>query len=160
MLAVLALLPKAVALLIAIPAPITGALLLVVLGLLFVEGIRTVIQDGLDQRKTIIIAVSFSLSVGVHGHGIISGVFGGSEHVALTNSVIIGVAAAILMTIYVDLTSGRRRRVQTELARGAMPQIDEFLGDIAERSKWDDESRHRLLAAGEETLLSMVAVAR
>ena len=155
-LAVFALLPKAVALLIAIPAPITGALLLVVLGLLFVEGIRTVIQDGLDQRKTIIIAVSFSLSVGVHGHGIISGVFGGSEHVALTNSVIIGVAAAILMTIYVDLTSGRRRRVQTELARGAMPQIDEFLGDIAERSKWDDESRHRLLAAGEETLLSML----
>lgn len=155
-LAVFALLPKAVALLIAIPPPITGALLLIVLGLLFVEGIRTVVAGGLDQRQAIIIAVSFSLSVGVHGHGIISEVFGGSEHVALTNSVIIGVVAAILMTVYLDLTSGRRLRIQTELARAAMHQIDGFLNDIAKRSRWDDESRHRLLAAGEETLLSML----
>ncbi len=47
----MAFLPKVAALLISIPAPVVSAYILVMLGLLFIQGMKVVIQDGLDHRK-------------------------------------------------------------------------------------------------------------
>ena len=49
--AVLAFLPKVAAVLIAIPSPVAAAYITVLLGLLFVQGMKIVIQDGVDHRK-------------------------------------------------------------------------------------------------------------
>ena len=56
---VLAFFPKVTALVIAIPAPVAAAYVTVLLGLLFVQGMRIVIQDGVDHRKAVIVELSF-----------------------------------------------------------------------------------------------------
>ena len=56
---VLAFFPKVTALVIAIPAPVAAAYVTVLLGLLFVQGMRIVIQDGVDHRKAVIVGLSF-----------------------------------------------------------------------------------------------------
>ena len=61
---VIAFLPKVMSLLLAIPDPVIAAYLLVILGILFVLGMKIVIQDGVDYRKAIVVGVSFWVGAG------------------------------------------------------------------------------------------------
>ena len=61
---VVAFIPKALAVVLAIPEPVAAAYITVLLGLLFVVGMRIVIQDGIDYRKGLIAGVSFWIGVG------------------------------------------------------------------------------------------------
>ena len=61
---VLALLPKALAIVLAVPAPVVAAYATVLLAMLFVVGMRIVVQDGIDYRKGIVVGVSFWIGVG------------------------------------------------------------------------------------------------
>ena len=63
-LALVAFLPKVAAVLIAIPNPVAAAYLIVLIGLLFVQGMRIIVQDGVDHRKAIVVGVSFWLAAG------------------------------------------------------------------------------------------------
>ena len=61
---VLAFSPKVAALLIAIPGPVIAAHTTVFLGILFVQGMRIVIADGMDHRKATICGLTFWVGVG------------------------------------------------------------------------------------------------
>ncbi len=152
----LALLPKVVALLLTIPRPVTGSLLMVIMGLLFMEGVRAILQDGLNQQKALIVGLSLSISVGMQSYDLLHGVLGGPWEVALGNSVVVGVLAAALMSSVLEMTISRRRRLETDLDISALPGIDAFLRDLGSRMRWDQASTERLCAAGEETLSSML----
>ena len=58
-----AVLPKAIAILTSIPTAVFAAYVIVTLALLFVQGMRLVIQGGLDPRTATIVGVSFWLGV-------------------------------------------------------------------------------------------------
>ena len=152
----LALLPKVVAILGTIPRPVTGAILMIVMGLLFVEGIRTVMQDGFSQQKALIVGLSLSIGVGLQTQNIIAGSLGSPWGVALGNSVVVSILAAALMSMVVQITGSRRRRLETELDFSALADIQEFLGELGSRMGWSQDSIVRLRSAGEETLSSML----
>ena len=154
----LALLPKIVALLITIPRPVTGALLMIIMGLLFVEGLRAVLQDGLNPQKALIVGLSLSISVGLQSHDPLQGFLADPWASAFGNSVVVGVLMATLLSVILDLTVSRRRRMDAELDMPALPAIDAFLRDLASRMRWDQPSTDRLRAAGEETLSSMLTL--
>ena len=152
----LAFLPKVTAILLTFPSPVMGGYLLMIMGLLFVEGMRTVVQDGLDHRKALVIGVALSIGVGLENQNILADLLGRTWGASLGNGMTVGVLAAILMTSFIELTSPRRRRLEVELAASAMPRIDAFLSELASRIGWNDASTGRLRAAGEETLSSLL----
>ena len=152
----LAFLPKLTAILLAVPGPVMGTYLLMIMGLLFVEGMRTVIGDGLDHRKALVVGVALSIGVGLENQDIFADLLGGTWSAALGNGMTAGVAATILMTSFMELTSPRRRRLQVELDISALPRLDAFLREIASGIGWNDASTERLRAAGEETLSSLL----
>ena len=152
----LALLPKAVAILLTIPRPVTGAILMIVMGLLFAEGIRTVLQDGFNQQKAFIVGVSLSIGVGLQAENILAGPLGSPWGVAVGNSVVVSILAAILMSMVLELTGSRRRSMEAELDISALPDIEEFLRGLVSGRGWSDASVVRLCSAGEETLSSML----
>ena len=152
----LALLPKVVAVLLTIPGPVTGAILMIVMGLLFVEGVRTVLQDGFNQQKAVIVGLSLSIGVGLQAQNILSDVLGSPWGVAFGNSIVLGVLAAVLMSMVLDITVSRRRRMEAELGMSALPVIDKFLRELGAGAGWNEASIERLCAAGEETLSSML----
>lgn len=152
----LALFPKVVALMMTIPPPVSGSILMVIMGLLFVEGVRTVAQDGLNPQKAVIMGLALTISVGLQSRNILAVVLGDFWGVAFGNSVVVGILSALLMSMVVDFTISRRRRLNTELDMAAAPTIDEFLRRIGTELGWSDSSVERLCAAGEETLSSMV----
>ena len=152
----LAFLPKAAAVLLTIPSPVMGAFLLMIMGLLFVEGMRMVIQDGLDPKKAMVVGVALSLGVGLESQDILADLLGHTWGASLGNGMTVGVLAAILMTLFIELTSPRHRRLETTLDIAALPKIDAFLRELASRLGWNDASAERLRAAGEETLSSLL----
>ena len=154
--AILAFFPKATALLIAIPAPVAAAYITVLLALLFVQGMRMIIQDGVDHRKAIVVGVAFWLGVGFQGGVIFSDLLQGFWSVLLGNGMTAGAIVAIIMMLFMDMTSPRRRRLAAELSEDSLPEIDAFLREFATASRWDSASTDRLSAAGEETLSVLI----
>ena len=156
MLIALALLPKIVAVLLTIPRPVTGSILMIVMGLLFVEGIRTILQDGFTQQKALIVGLSLSIGVGLQSQNILAGPLGSPWGVALGNSVVVSILAAVLMSMVVQITGSRRRRLETKLDVSSLDDIEEFLRGLGSRMGWSEASVVRLCSAGEETLSTML----
>ncbi len=151
----MAFLPKVAALLLAIPSPVMGVYLMTVMGMLFVEGARTILQDGLDYRGAIVVAVSFALGVGFQSQDLFSDVTDEVWGTLLGNGLAAGTFSAIGMTVIMNLTTPRSLRLETELNISALPDIDEFLQRVAGRAGWSEASAGRLRFVGEEALSSL-----
>ena len=118
----LAFLPKVAALLMAIPAPVAAAYLAVLLGLLFVQGMRLVIQDGIDHRKAIVVGVSFWVGLGFQIKSIFPDQLGeGFFGILLGNGMTSGAIVAVIMVAFMELTAQRRRRLQVAFGMDALP---------------------------------------
>ena len=152
----LAFLPKLTAILLTIPSPVMGAYLLVLMGMLFVEGVKTVARSGLDYQKALVVGLAFSIGVGLENQNIFADLLGGTWGALLGNGMMAGALVAILMTLFIDLTSPRRRRLEVKLDISALPKIDTFLRQLASKLGWDNASTERLRSAGEETLSSLL----
>ena len=103
---------KIVAVLLTIPRPVTGVILMIVMGLLFVEGIRTVLQDGISQQKAIIVGLALSIGIGLQTHNILADPLGNTWGVAVGNSVVVGILAAVLMEMVLEITASQTQEVR------------------------------------------------
>jgi len=153
----LALFPKLPALVLTIPNPVMGAFLLTAIALLFVAGIRTVIQDGLTAQKMLVVGIAFSLGAGVEHQTIFADLIGGTWGRLLDNGMLIGALAAVVMTLFLELTSPRQGgRLQSKLHTDSLPEIDAFVRGIADSLRWNEGSTERLRSTAEETLMSLL----
>ncbi len=151
----MAFLPKAPAVLLAIPGPVAAAYITVLLAMLFVIGMRVVVQDGIDYRKGVVAGVAFWIGAGFQSGAIFPEYFNDFAGGLLQNGMTAGGLAAILMTMFLELTQPRRRRMETECHLDALPRIQEFLKSFAADNGWAQAMRNRLDAAVEETLATL-----
>ncbi|MYI66709.1 MAG: hypothetical protein F4107_12380, partial [Gemmatimonadetes bacterium] len=151
----LAFFPKAAAVLLAIPDPVVGAYIVVLIAILFVLGLEMVAQDGIDYRKATIIGVSFWIGAGFQSGQIPAEYFGWAGPL-LENGMTSGGLTAILLSTFMELTGPRRRRIETELNVEAQPKIQQFIDAFAGRAKLSEETAHRVSLAAEETLLVLL----
>ncbi len=148
--------PKIIALVVSIPRPALVAFMMVMLAMLFVQGMRIVFRDGVDPRKAAAVGVSFWIGIGFQHQEIFPDLLSGTWETLLGNGMTTGSVSIILLTMLMGMTSARRKRLKVDLDRSSLPAIDAFLSDFAGKSGWDEESTNRLRSAGEETLSSML----
>jgi NCS2 family nucleobase:cation symporter-2/xanthine permease XanP len=153
----LALFSKLTAVLLSIPGPVLGAYLMLAMGMLFVSGCQTVMRDGLDARRTLVVSLGATLGLGLHGHPIMRDLFGDEFGDLLGNGVTIGAIVAIGMTLLTQALSSRRARLEVKLDTASIPVIDEFLAGLALRLGWNETSTNRLRSVGEETLAALLS---
>ncbi len=151
----MAFLPKVLALLLAIPGPVVAAYATVLMAMLFVIGMKVVVQDGVDYRRGVVVGVAFWIGVGFQNGVIFPEYFSEFAAGLLQNGMTAGGLAAILMTMLVEWTQPRRRRLETACNVSALPKIQEFLGAFASRNGWGPTMKNRLDTAVEETLLTL-----
>ncbi|MCY3846196.1 MAG: hypothetical protein OXH69_21940 [Acidobacteria bacterium] len=152
----LAFLPKLLAAVLAIPSPVAVAYLTVVLAMAFVRGMTEVVQGGIDYRKGLIAGVSFWIGVGCQNGLIFPDLLAELAGGLLQNGITAGSLSAILLTLFVEVTAPRRRRIEVALDLAVLPKIREFLAAFASRSGWGEKMVDRLDAATEETLLTLI----
>ena len=151
-----AFLPKALAIVLAIPGPVAASYVTVLLAMLFVLGMKIVVQDGIDYRKGLVAGVAFWAGVGFQNGLIFPEILSEFAGGLLENGMTAGGLVAILMTLFMEFTTPRRGRIQVAADVSALPKIREFLAAFASRSGWDGAMSHRLDAAAEETLLTLL----
>ena len=150
--------PKVAALLIAIPGAVAAAYITVLIGLLFVQGMKIIIEDGVDHRKAAVVGLSFWIGTGFQNQWIFPGLLGdGFLSVLLGNGMTSGAIVAIIMMVFMELTAPRRRRLEVALNEDALPKLSDFLGGFASRAGWDTASKDRLVLVGEEMLSSLLS---
>lgn len=150
--------PKIAAVVIAIPTPIAAAYITVLLGLLFVQGMKIVIQDGLDHRKATVAGVAFWVGTGFQNQWIFPELLGdGFLSVLLGNGMTSGAIAAVIMMVFLELTAPRRRKLELVIDDEALPKLTDFLTQFAGQIGWDLSSTDRLVLVGEETFSSLAS---
>ena len=152
----MAFLPKALAVVLAIPGPVAAAYVTVLMAMLFVVGMKVVIQNGIDYRNGLVAGLAFWAGVGFQNGVIFPEYFAEFAGGLLQNGMTAGGLVAILLSLFLELTAPRRTRIETELDVSALPKIREFLAAFASRSGWDAAMTSRLEAASEETLLTLI----
>ena len=150
--------PKLTAAIIAIPAPVAAAYLTVLLGMLFVQGMRIVIQDGVDHSKAVVAGVSFWIGTGFQNQWIFPELLGdGLLNILLGNGMTSGALVAVISMLFFEMTRPRRKRLRIILDIEALPRLTEFLREFASEARWDSPSTERLRLVGEETLMSLLS---
>ena len=149
--------PKLLALVVATPRPVLVAYLVFLLSLLFVQGMRTVFKDGIDGRKAAVVGVSLWLGIGFQNQAILPDLLTGTLETLLGNGMTTGSVCVILLTLLMDFTSRRRKRLNVAMNISSLPRIDSFLQGFAASAGWNEASINRLRSAGEETLSSLLS---
>ncbi len=148
---------KFLAVLIAIPGPVVSAVYIIIFGLLFVEGAKTVFGNlftgQVDQKKSTITGISMVLGLSA---GIFSGLTEGITSQLVGNTIVVGGLAAIGMTLLNELPSFRIKRLQVDLSEASLPVVDNFLSQFADGHSWTEKGKTRLRLVGEEVLLSLL----
>jgi len=153
---ILACFPKALAAILAIPSPVAAGYLAILVAMLFVVGMKVVVQDGIDYRKGMIAGVSFWVGVGFQNGVIFPEYFAEFAGGLLQNGMTAGGLTALLLTLFIEVTEPRRRRIELPFQITTLPKIQEFLRSFASQSGWAEAMADRLDAASEETLLTLL----
>ena len=150
-----AFLPKVSGLLSSLPGPVMTGYLILVTGTLFVEGARTVIMTEQNRQKVLVAGVAFWIGAAFQ-FGLISlPQLEGAWVTLLKSGITTGGFAAILMILFLEFTSHRSMRFQSELHIDALSDLNAFIARFAARRGWGDAMRDRLGAVAEETLLTL-----
>ena len=143
---------KLLAVLVAIPSPVVSAVYVIIFGMLFVEGAKTVFTGQVDQKKATITGVSMVLGLSA---ATISGLFEGITIHLVSNTIVVGGMAAIAMIISTELSGIRAKKLRIDLTLSSLPDVDDFLCQFADRHSWTEDGKNRLRLVGEEVMLSL-----
>lgn len=154
---VLAFLPKALALILAIPSSVVAASIAVVMATLFAVGMREVMLGlGANPRNGLIAGVSFWTGVAFEFDMIFPDYFAEFAGGLLSNGLTTGGLVAFLLTA---LMARRKTRLRGRLDVAEVPRITEFVQAFAARNGLEAVVG-RLEAATEETLLTLLQARR
>ncbi|MDE2875259.1 MAG: hypothetical protein OXU69_02900 [Gemmatimonadota bacterium] len=151
-----AFLPKAFAVVFAIPDPVFAGYLAILLAMLFAIGMKIVLQDGLGYREGMVVGVAFLAGVGFQNGMIFPDQVSRFAGGLFENGMNAGGFTAILMTLFLRLTDPRPSRLRTRLDPAELPAIRKFLHGFATRNNWNEATADRLAAATEETLVTLL----
>ena len=142
----LAFLPKLVAVVVALPGPVAGAYLAIIVALIFVFGVKILANDGLDYRKSLIVGFAFWVGLAFQFDMIYPELVQGFWGDLLGQGMTAGGLTVILLSGFLDLTGRRPRRLRSTLSIDALAGIDAFLRDFAKRMRCDEAMTNRLRA--------------
>ncbi len=150
--------PKFAALVLAIPAPVAAAYLIVLLGLLFVAGMRLVIGDGMDYRKSLMVGTAFWIGAGFQ-HGVIfPDLLGPWMGSLVGNGMTAGGVTAVVLTVCLNLMSPKSAVLKTRPGAGTAREISDFLGKVGSKYGWTETQTDRLILVGDEMAATLLAV--
>ena len=149
---VLAFLPKFVAAIIAIPGPVAAAYLIITVALLFVFGMKILLRDNLDYRKSLVVGIAFWAGLAFQMDWIFPQYFQGAWSELLGNGMTVGGLTVVALTVLGDLTDGRRSRLKTLLNADAQPEIEGFLSSFADRQNLAPSTSQRVSEVGRAAL--------
>ena len=148
--------PKLLALILAIPEPVVASFATILIAMLFVLGIKIIIEDGMDFRKGLIVGSSFWIGVGFQNGLIFPDQISPLFKIFLGNGMTSGAMVAIAMTVFLELSEPKRHKIQIPLLITELPRLKEFIQNFSSKYGWDEAMTERLYSITEETISSLI----
>lgn len=155
LLILLAFFPKIAGAILAVPNPVVGAYLIIVLVLLFIHGLSLASEGGFTTEKTLILGLSFWLGVGFQDGLVFADYLPSWAGVLLANGMTAGTLCAILLTLLARLNRGHVTTIEVPLGTQSVPEVHAFVRAQATHAGWDRAATNRLQLAAEEVLVVM-----
>ena len=152
---VIAFLPKVSGLLSTIPGPVMTGYLILVTGLLFVEGATTALQGERDKGKLVIGGIAFWIGASFHFGLFTLPPLGAIGDALVKSAITTGGLAVLILVLYMEIAKSRPMRFQSVLHVDTLPDLNQFMTRFSDRRGWDSAMRDRLMAVAEETLLTL-----
>lgn len=144
--------PKIAALLLAIPGPVAGAYIAVLLILLFLHGLKLIAEDGLTFDNGLIVCTSFWLATGFQSQSIFHEFLPQWARGLLDNGMTAGGLLAIIMMILLKLKDKPKRRLELPAEIPSVLDVQAFVLDHAKKLGWDKRACMRLELVAEEAM--------
>ncbi len=154
----LAFFPKLAASILALPEPVVGSYLLVLILLLFMHGIRMVAADGLSYEKGFIVGMGFWLGAGFQQQAIFNASIPDWLSPILSNGMTSGTMVTLILVAFLGLRKGRKKTLNTHLATEAVTEVQEFIADFCRARRWDEQMTYKLQLAAEEAMLGLMDI--
>ena len=151
----MAFLPKVSGLLSTIPGPVMAGYLTLVTGTLFVDGAQLVIQSEQNRQKVVVAGVAFWVGAAFQFKLFALPELGPVLDTLLKSGISTGGFLAIIMLLFLEFTSHRSMRFSSRLNIDALPDLNEFITHFSASRSWNQAMTDRLMAVGEETLLTL-----
>ena len=150
---VLAFMPKVAAALAAIPSPVAGAYIFVLLILLFSHGVRLITEEGVSFAEGFAVCTSFWIGVAVQNKLVFHESLPLWFKTIFSNGTTAGGVAAILLMLLLRLGGGHRRSLRLRLDDPEAPgRLEELIRGTGKAGGWEPMSTARLVLVGEAAL--------
>jgi NCS2 family nucleobase:cation symporter-2/xanthine permease XanP len=145
--------PKIAAALAAIPSPVAGAYIFVLLILLFSHGLKLATEDGISFAEGFAVCTAFWIGVAVQNKLIFDESLPIWFKTIFGNGTTAGGATAILLMLLIRAGAGRRTTLRLNLDQPDAPeQVESFIREIGRAAGWGKMSVARLILVGEAAL--------
>lgn len=151
-----AFLPKFAALILALPPSVLAAYLTIMVATLFVTGMKLIVSEGLNYRRTLIAGISFWVGAGCEFGLLLPDILPHIVGGFFDNGLATGGMTAILLTILLELLGRRRRKLVADLNVSCLQELRDFVVQFGSHNGCSHEMLDRLEAVAEETLLTLL----
>jgi xanthine permease XanP len=148
--------PKVGALVAAIPSPVAGAYILVLVVLLFGHGIRLVTEEELGFEVGIAVCLGFWVGFGAQEGKLYNEMLPDWARIVASNGTTVGGVTAIVLMLLLSSKNRSRDRLSTPLAIGAVAEARALIQRFSHRLGWDKPAEDRLVLVAEEAILFML----
>lgn len=148
--------PKLGAVVSAMPSPVAGAYILMILVLLFGHGLRMVTEEELSFEAGIAVCIGFWFGVGFQGGFLYNEIFPSWMQLFLSNGTTSGGLTAIFLMTLLTLRQPRRDKLTVPLSIQSFKAIRDLIQHFTNRAGWDKPAEERLVLAAEEAYLFLL----
>ena len=149
--------PKLVSLLLAVPDPVAGGYIILVLIMLFGQGIRLVTEHGLTYENGLVVGVAFWLGVGFQNQQIFQEQLPQWARTLLNNGMTSGGIIAMTLMLLLAARDRSQNRLSVPPEGGSIRVAHDFIRRFATAIGWDQAAVSRLELVTEEALLYLMS---
>ena len=155
LLASLAFFPKVAGFILDIPGPALGAASFILIGMLFVTGVRVATMEGVTPQTAMIVSIAFWGGYAAQNELFFVELIPGAVRPLVSNAIATGSAIALLTAVIFQLKPVRRTNEKLLADLKDLPRLLGFVDRTVEKFKLDDPLRHDLQLCCEEVFVCL-----
>ena len=140
----------------ALPSPVAGGYILMILVLLFGHGVRMVTEEPLGFEAGIAVCLGFWVGIGFQGGFLFNELMPDWARLFLSNGTTSGGLTAMILMAVLSLRARSRDKLSAPLAIGVLGDLKTLVAGFCKRLGWDTPAENRLMLAAEESLLFLL----
>ena len=155
LLGLLAFFPKVAGFILDIPGPALGAALFVLIGMLFVTGVRVATMEGVTPQTAMIVSIAFWGGYAAGNELFFADLIPAAVRPLVGNAIATGSAIALLLAVIFQLKPLRRTKETLRADLTSLPKLQGFVDQTTERFQLDDPLQHDLHLCCEEVFVCL-----